>query len=558
MARRGLSVATWARVADLAPGAAQALAIELARANPLRAYGLLIPGDDEAPAAQRPYAVAPAVLAWLAGGDPVEPPLRRARPPADELVLDAAQRAALAELRTLAGGGAHLVLSGASGTGRTTALAHALGEPLVVLDAATLARGELVPALLALRRAALLGAGRPVIVHADELDADAAAALRRFLDGAPVPVAITTTREDLDAGARRPLARLRWPTPDVATRQALWARHAGGDTPALAQLASRYPVGASAIHRAASTARALGATAGGLDADALERGLRHAIAERMGDVATRVEARQGWDDLVLADDILDQVRGLIARVRHAPRVLDGWGYRDKLGRGAGVAALFSGPPGTGKTMVAGLVARELGLELYQVDLSQVVSKWVGETEKQLARIFDCAEQGHALLLFDEADALFGQRSAEVKSAVDRYANLEVNFLLQRVESFGGVVVLTTNLDGNIDHALKRRLAAHVVFAPPDEDERERLWARLVTTARAPLGDDLDHAALARQFPRMSGAHIRNAALAAAFLAAAEPGAATIEHEHLVRAARAEYRSMGHVLAERGGLGGRER
>jgi SpoVK/Ycf46/Vps4 family AAA+-type ATPase len=201
-------------------------------------------------------------------------------------------------------------------------------------------------------------------------------------------------------------------------------------------------------------------------------------------------------------------------------------------------------------MVAGLLARDLDLELYQVDLSQVVSKWVGETEKQLARVFDAAEQGHALLLFDEADALFGKRTADVKGANDRYANLEVNYLLQRVEAFGGITVLTTNLDTAIDPALKRRLADHIVFELPDVDERTTLWKRLVTTDAAPLAANLDFEQLSRMFPKMSGANIRNAALAAAFLAAGD-NSKTITQQHLVRAARAEYRSMGHVLAERG-------
>src|ERR1044072_3013127 len=142
-------------------------------------------------------------------------------------------------------------------------------------------------------------------------------------------------------------------------------------------------------------------------------------------------------------------------------------------RGIGVAALFSGPPGTGKTMVAGLLAKELDLELYQVDLSKVVSKWVGETEKNLARVFDAAEAGHGLLLFDEADSLFGQRSSDVQGANDRYANLEVNYLLQRVEAVGGITILPTNLEPAIDPALKRRLASHFVFAAPEEDERAR-------------------------------------------------------------------------------------
>jgi SpoVK/Ycf46/Vps4 family AAA+-type ATPase len=257
---------------------------------------------------------------------------------------------------------------------------------------------------------------------------------------------------------------------------------------------------------------------------------------------------QSWDDLVIADDTGDMIAALVGRVRHAHQVLDGWGYRTKIARGAGVAALFSGPPGTGKTMVAGLIARELDLELYQVDLSKIVSKWIGETEKNLSRIFDGAEQGHALLLFDEADSLFGQRSAETRGATDRYANLEVNYLLQRVEAFGGITILTTNMESAIDGALKRRLAAHIVFATPDEDERAHLWQRQTVTGAAPIANDVDHAELARSFPSMSGANIRNAAISAAFLAAAA-GAPSITQEYLIRAARAEYRSMGHMVSE---------
>ncbi len=217
----------------------------------------------------------------------------------------------------------------------------------------------------------------------------------------------------------------------------------------------------------------------------------------------------------------------------------------KIGLGTGVAALFSGPPGTGKTMVAGLIARDLGLDLYQIDLSKVVSKWVGETEKQLSRIFDAADAGHALLLFDEADSLFAKRT-EVKSSVDRYANLEVNYLLQRVEAFGGITILTTNMDASIDPALMRRLAAHVKFWPPEHDERVLLWKGMLTTSAVPLAADINFDDLARRFPDMTGANIRNAALSGAFLAAAE--GSSVSQSHLGRAARGEYASMGRSLS----------
>jgi SpoVK/Ycf46/Vps4 family AAA+-type ATPase len=308
-------------------------------------------------------------------------------------------------------------------------------------------------------------------------------------------------------------------------------------------------VGPGVIGRAAASARAIAREA--LSVEDLAAGLRHNIAERLGGLAERVTVTQRWDDLVVADDTRDQIHALIARVEHAPAVLDGWGFRAKMARGTGVAALFSGPPGTGKSMTAGLIAAKLDLEVYQVDLSKAVSKWIGETEKNLSRIFDAAEQGHALLLFDEADALFGQRSAEMKGAVDRYANLEVNYLLQRVEAFGGITILTTNLDKAIDPALRRRLAAHIVFDLPDDDERAALWTRMLSTGSAPVSPDVDAEELAQKYPNMSGANIRNAAIGAAFLAAAE-GASRIAMDHARRAARVEYRAMGHMLADRAG------
>jgi SpoVK/Ycf46/Vps4 family AAA+-type ATPase len=198
-------------------------------------------------------------------------------------------------------------------------------------------------------------------------------------------------------------------------------------------------------------------------------------------------------------------------------------------------------------MVASLVAKELGLDLHQVDLSQVLSKWVGETEKKLGQIFEAAGSGHCLLLFDEADALFTKRT-EVRSSNDRYANLEVNFLLQRIEAFQGVVILTTNLDASIDPAFRRRLAAHIVFWPPDEDERAQLW-RGYLTGGIPLAAELDIEALVHNFPDLTGAHIRNAVLSAAFAAASRKS--VVSQAALESAARNEYATMGRVLSRRG-------
>jgi hypothetical protein len=545
--RRGLSVAIYQRITGLEAGPGRELALWLACTNPLVAGGLLVPVGEAATPAARTY-LAPARLCAHLGGDKMVDAGLISIAPEAGLLFDAAQDRALESLaRVLAGPAVALVVvEGAQGSGRTAAVAHAARRSLVMLGVARLGSGALVEGLLALRRECELGDLLPAISDLEHIGEGGAALVGGFLDSFPTTIVVITSQIGISLGTSRPVVRVRWPVPDTPIRRALWdalAGHPPGDLDALAQ---RYRVGPGTIDRAVASARLL--VPGTLTVDDLTIGLRHNIAEELGGLAQRVEVTQSWDDLVLADDTRDQVHALIARVRHAHQVLERWRYRSKMARGTGVAALFSGPPGTGKTMVAGLIARQLDLELYQVDLSQVVSKWIGETEKQLSRVFDAAEQGHALLLFDEADALFGQRTSEVKGATDRYANLEVNYLLQRVEAFGGITILTTNLDTAIDRALKRRLAAHIVFEQPDEDARTELWQRLATTGAAPLDEDIDYAALARAFPKMSGANIRNAALSAAFLAA-DDKAGRISQAHLVRAARAEYRSMGFVLGD---------
>jgi SpoVK/Ycf46/Vps4 family AAA+-type ATPase len=267
------------------------------------------------------------------------------------------------------------------------------------------------------------------------------------------------------------------------------------------------------------------------------------LDDRLGNFAKRVNVTQTWDDLVLPQDQLDAVTELVARIRQRRTVYEQWGFAAKVGKGLGVSALFSGPPGTGKTMVAALIARELGLELYQVDMGKVVSKWIGETERNLGELFDAAEAGHAILLFDEADSLFGKRT-EVKSSNDRYANLETNYLLQRLESFTGICVLTSNHEANIDPAFQRRLSLHLRFEVPDIDERAQLWRAMLPSA-APVEALLDFTRLAKRFA-MTGGYIRNAALRAAFLAADE--GSSITAAHLERAAQLEYEGMGKIVS----------
>jgi SpoVK/Ycf46/Vps4 family AAA+-type ATPase len=210
----------------------------------------------------------------------------------------------------------------------------------------------------------------------------------------------------------------------------------------------------------------------------------------------------------------------------------------------GLTALFQGPPGTGKTLVAGVIARELGLDLYQVDLSKVMSKWIGETERNLSTIFDAAEDGQVVLLFDEADSLFARRT-EVRSSNDRYANLEVNYLLQRLDAFEGIAILTTNSGSTIDQAFKRRLSFRLSFPFPDEETREQLW-RTHLPPELPIAGPLTLDSLARKY-QLSGGYIRNACLRAAFLAAQEE--TSLHQHHLERAVALEYAELGKLSSD---------
>jgi SpoVK/Ycf46/Vps4 family AAA+-type ATPase len=261
-------------------------------------------------------------------------------------------------------------------------------------------------------------------------------------------------------------------------------------------------------------------------------------------LARRIEPAYAWDDLVLPLDSLTQLHDLCQRVALRERVLNEWGFQQALSRGRGTTALFTGPPGTGKTMAAEVIARDLGLDLFAIDLSTVISKYIGETEKNLERVFSAAADADAILLFDEADALFGKRS-EVRDSHDRYANIEISYLLQRMEQYEGLAILATNLRQHIDDAFTRRLQFVVDFPFPDEVRRKRIWD-LSFPAAAPVDPDLDTEQLARGF-RLSGGNIHNIALHAAYLAAAAGSA--IGRPHILEAIRREHQKMGKVLSD---------
>ena len=439
-----------------------------------------------------------------------------------------------------------LLAHGPDGSGRATLLrevAAALDSRLLEVETSRLSRdGHVLDRQLrSIVREARLFDAIPFFVR---LDDDASHPVVNAIGPALKPYEGT-----IFYSAREPFRSVRpavvheMKVPTVAERIEVWTTAlTGAPSQLLEDLGDRYRLRPGSIVASARNALARCPDVSVLDAAMVHRGIRAELGERMGTIATRIETRQRWDDLVIPVDQFDQILELVARVRQRRRVLDDWGFGDKIGKGHGIASLFSGPPGTGKTMAAGLIARELGLDLYQVDLSQVVNKYIGETEKQLATLFDAAETGQAIILFDEADSLFAKRS-EVRSSNDRYANLEVNFLLQRMEAFTGIAILTTNHERSIDDAFRRRLAIQVRFPLPDEAHREELW-RAMIPAKASVQPDIDFACLAKEYA-MSGGYVKNAVLRAAYLAAEQ--STEIAMSHLWQAARTEYEAMGMIV-----------
>jgi hypothetical protein len=315
----------------------------------------------------------------------------------------------------------------------------------------------------------------------------------------------------------------------------------------LHRLMSRHPLAPGAITAAWRLARTLAGLGGAgqpVAIEHLEEACRAQARAPASGLARRIEPKHGWEDIVLPAVQLEQLRAVCSQAKHLATVYGAWGFERKLSLGKGLNALFSGPPGTGKTMAAEVIAADLQVEILKIDLSQIVSKYIGETEKNLRQLFEQAAAAHAILFFDEADALLGKRS-EVKDAHDRYANTEVAYLLQKMEEYEGITILATNLRQNMDEAFTRRMRFIVEFPFPEEDDRLRIWQG-VWPKEVPLAKDVDLPQLARQF-RLSGGGIRNIALAAAFLAAEHDQPVTMGH--LMHATKRELQKMGRLINE---------
>ncbi|MFI9586801.1 ATP-binding protein [Streptomyces sp. NPDC052236] len=421
------------------------------------------------------------------------------------------------------------------------ALARAAGTPLRTLTSDPEAD---------LRTAAALGT--VLWIPTDDLHGDAhrqqAEAVSAVLLRSRAPVCLTGLRPWRPPGllAARAYAELTVPVPDLSDRREMWSTALPDLNGALLEdLAIRYRMSGGELRAVASVAGAGARLAGNGQPEPVADHVQPAIATvtrgRGGSSVHSIVPRRTVDDLVLPDVQFRQILEIASACRAWPRVAEAWGFARRSAHG-GVKALFTGEPGTGKTMSAEIVTGMLGLELLKVDLSQVVSKWVGETEKNMEEAFRQAEESHAVLLFDEADALFGKRG-EVKHGTDRYANLEVGYLLQRLEASDGLVLLTSNLKDNIDPAFTRRFHFVVHFPRPAVPERRRLW-HLAFPEEAPLAPDVDLDVLARL--DMTGAGIAAAARTAA-LSAADGGAEAIGMRHVVRGVTRQFQREARLL-----------
>jgi AAA+ superfamily predicted ATPase len=520
------------------------------------------PGQPQTPLLAQYVALDPRVVAYLLGHDAMDErllpfahtsphALAEARPMASGDLLRVVE--SLADLPAAALPNPVLALAGPDDAerllvARLIARGSGLETLRISIDGLAAEHGLDTALTLACRDAAFQEAAA-ILEGVDQLKASDADRLRERLREDPLSALVFLSSR---LPFNWPGLALEIPGLDFRGLRIRWSEYLGDDAPIdgaeLDALAGKFKLGtanvADAVEAARGTARHRDARKPLIRIEDLYAAARTQSTPILNDLARKIVPHYAWDDLILPEDPREQLREICAQMEHRHQVYETWGMGRKLAMGKGLMALFAGNSGTGKTMAADVIAGTLGLDLYKIDLSGVVSKYIGETEKNLASIFAEAETSNAILFFDEADALFGKRS-EVKDAHDRYANIETAYLLQKMEEYSGIVVLATNLKMNLDEAFLRRLHFVVDFPMPEEEDRLRIW-RTTIPELLPLAGDVDLAFMARQF-KIAGGNIRNIVLAAAFLAAGE--GEQVGMRHFIRSTRREYQKLSRMVTD---------
>lgn len=452
-----------------------------------------------------------------------------------------------------------LYFRGPYGTGKkmaAEAISKELGVSLFVVDSKTLLKNESFEIREIIIREALLQDSLLYLEDFDSLFSDenagnAAKYIIRELDRYPGWI-ILSGEADIELGSilkDRGFISFGFKMPSYLHRKELWKSLMNGNISNdvdIGALAGKFNFSGGLIKDAITASQNISIAknkGSKLSTEDLFEGCRAQSNKKLISFARKIESTNTWDDIFLPDDTKKQLNEVCGYIKYKGTIYAEWGFDKKLSLGKGLNVLFSGPSGTGKTMVAGIIANEVKLDLYKIDLSNVVSKYIGETEKNLSRIFKEAETTNAIIFFDEADALFGKRS-EVRDSHDRYANIEINYLLQKMEEYEGIVILASNFSNNIDEAFLRRLHFKINFPSPDEKLREKIW-RNIFPGKTPLADNIDYSFLSMF--KITGGNMKNIALSAAFLAADDCG--VIKMEHIIKGTQREFQKIGKLCTK---------
>jgi SpoVK/Ycf46/Vps4 family AAA+-type ATPase len=531
------------------------------QAEPLLKNRLLsFTGDEQLPLLSRPLRIDERIINFLLEANGIDQRIRNfttivePRRSFDELIYEDEHRNGFIEFMKLLPGMKKPVMfyfHGTYGSGKKTtaeAMCRELGTRLMVVDSRALKGAESLETLRLILREAILHDSSLYFEGFDILlEKDSGVYVPdiiQFIKNFPNHIFLSGENPFEPRSMQdRSFIKFDFPIPSFTFRKQLWTSFLNGNTldADIDALAGKFKFSAGQIKDAIFTAQNLANTKGlsGISTEDLYHGCRAQSGSTISTLARKMQPLYSWEDIVLPKDTKNQLKEVSGHIKYRGVVYSDWGFDRKLSIGKGLNVLFSGPSGTGKTMAAEIIARYVELDIYKIDLSNVVSKYIGETEKNLSKIFKEAQTSNAILFFDEADALFGKRS-EVKDAHDRYANIETGYLLQKMEEYDGVVILATNLSKNIDDAFLRRMHIVIEFPFPDETQRKLIW-KGIFPKESPLSHDIDYKFLSEKI-KLAGGNIKNMALSAAFYAAENSG--EIDMHHIIQAARREYQKVG--------------